>query len=318
MFLFRLYSSLAGLLMLASIGTSSHAGDNSAQPLGLCIAAAQHQLGKFHLDEKTLESRCECVQARLHGEFPTTDSGWKNSPNNNAPITLIECAKSDIISHFSGVILKSEISILENTGEPTQERDIQEVEDFSACAGEGFYNELLHSVKSHSDRKAVTGVAGALSVYDSLVRQCDATTQPGKRAMNICIVAAKTNLDVFGFDTSTWEKSCQCVKRKQMGKLPLNFAGWERGGKDSANLLLIECSKEPITRFIDGATFDTVRLPLQQKGYPFKNVKRYSSCVADTGFNELRHKFANGNFNYSKFDGTVFRKIGGSCKGELR
>lgn len=144
----------AGLLMLVAVTCTGHAAERRQQQIDVCIAAAKEHHEIFRLDDKVAESRCECARNQRHGRLPSTSDGWKNAGEGSATLAMVECAKSEIISFYSGAMLKLEMASLEERGLAQDDREVQKAEDLSACVGEGSYNEIRRVARSDGSQNA--------------------------------------------------------------------------------------------------------------------------------------------------------------------
>lgn len=148
--------TLFSCILLAFPAAETRADSGVSAEVGVCVAVAKEGLALFGLDDKTLQSRCECVKDRRNGHLPRAKAEWDrpDERSRSARVNLIECSQSDIISFYSGVVFSDERSRLERSGRGDQELEIRKAEDFSACVGEGAYNEVLRVVTSGSNQAA--------------------------------------------------------------------------------------------------------------------------------------------------------------------
>jgi hypothetical protein len=156
--------------------TAASAAQPAVDPIDICIANAKDTFELFKLDEAVLENKCECVSEKRQGKLPSTVAGWEHGGKNRPAVTLIECAQSEIISFYSGVVYKSELARFEKKGVAIQDKNIQIIENYSACVGEGFYYEIKKSISNKTSLKTKLAKNRVAKMH----HQCDITASTSK------------------------------------------------------------------------------------------------------------------------------------------
>lgn len=167
---------VAALLWLSAMSVGSYAADREQQePLNVCIAAAQANFELFRFEASILASQCECVKRQRRGKLPGTVAEWANTGKGSANLAYVECAKSEIISFYSGVVLQSEMATLEKRGAALDEREVQRAEDFSACVGEGSYDEVRRVAATAPTQPGTLNKPRFLEMYNRCLRAANQT-----------------------------------------------------------------------------------------------------------------------------------------------
>ena len=153
------------LILIAIVAISFSARDGHSQPLAVCVAAAKDQLELFSVSERTLESRCKCVQTRRNGQLPTSLADWEITGTNRPILTLIECSKADIYDFYKNATYTSAKSRLEKSG-----KSAESIENFSACVAKGAFQEIRRAAASEN------GTPGELdkAAFRRMYAQCEA------------------------------------------------------------------------------------------------------------------------------------------------
>lgn len=139
---------------------------------------------------------------------------------------------------------------------------------------------------------------------------CNATELEAQ-ARNICIAAAKDELDILRLSDKLLESHCNCVGKQSGGKMPKTKLEWKSGGRNSAKFKLTECAKNEIISFYSTPEFKWQMERLKKQGFEnnsfaIKRAKDFSFCVGEASYNEVLRVAENIDQKNSKFDKTRY------------
>ena len=132
------------------------------------------------------------------------------------------------------------------------------------------------------------------------------------RSMDICVAVAREQLDLFVLDVKTLADRCECVGQKHNGKLPLSKVTWSKSGKSNFALDLVDCAEVDIVTFYSDATFKAANGRLKEKGLSDADITRFSTCVGNGAFNEVRRVVFS--TRSAKLDKARFREMYRNCE----
>ncbi len=154
---------------------------------------------------------------------------------------------------------------------------------------------------------------GILFMIPHMAFGSPANTDAG-RDMDVCVTAAKDALELLGLDEEVLISRCQCVRNKFNGKLPSSINAWGKAGKNNASLTLVECAKRDIINFYSNATFAAANARMKERGLGAEDVKRFSTCVGEGAYVEMRSVAASAKSKTSNLDTTRFRQMYNLCE----